>query len=352
MRLCGATGSTAINFNSEQAQSDDFVFLALFARMDTVAMAVAIALLFAIGLSGATAVLLLEGAPPGVAIGPNLSALGNILPGYSVSWMGSLIGATWAGVIGAVTGYLIATFWNFTHAVFTGLAALSYPRQRASAVRPLPETVPLQSDSTVGQLLSAVVRLNIYITAIGVGLGLGLLLFMGTNLSLALSQHPGRYWNLLGIFMPGYSATISGAWVGLLWGTIYGAISGSALAWSYARSLGARIEAQVIWDNVSLRQLRPPFLQISSHALGISLGAIAALQLIIATAWLVLRGTADKSVHAKLLHHYLPGYTVTLQGSLLGGLELFLLVYLSSALAGEMYNVVTRYRHKERSNNR
>jgi hypothetical protein len=59
-----------------------------------------------------------------------------------------------------------------------------------------------------------------------------------------------------------------------------------------------------------------------------------------------LRGTADQSIHAKLLANYLPGYTVSLQGSLLGGLELFVLVYLSSALVGETYNAVTRYRHK------
>jgi hypothetical protein len=101
-----------------------------------------------------------------------------------------------------------------------------------------------------------------------------------------------------------------------------------------------------MWDAASARQLRPPLLQISSHALGISLGAIAALQLVFATLWLVLRGTADESVHAKLLSNYLPGYTVTLQGSLLGGLELFLLVYLSSVLVGKIYNAVTRYRRK------
>lgn len=327
-------------------RSNDFVFMALFARMDTVAMSAAIALLFALGLAGATAVLLLLGAPPGVAIGSNLSALGNILPAYSVSWMGSLIGAAWAGVIGAVTGFLIAAFWNLAHLIFMGVAALSYPRQLPPAVRPQSETASLKSDSTDRQLLSAVVRLNVCISAIGVGLGLGLLLFMGTNLSLALSQHPGRYLNLLRVFMPGYLVSVGGAWVGLLWGSIYGAISGGTLAWLYARSLGATIPTQVMWDDASVRQLRPPLLQISGHALGIALGAVAALQLIFATVWLVLRGTADESVHAKLLSHYLPGYTVTLQGSLLGGLELFVLVYLSSALTGETYNAVTRYRHQ------
>ena len=232
--------------------------MALFARMDPVAMAAAIAVLLALGLTGATAALLLQGAPPGVPIGTNLSTLGNILPGYSVSWMGSLKGAAWAAVIGAAIGFLIAAFWNFAHFVFMGLAALSYPRHLTHPARPLSETIPLRSDSSDAQVLSAVVRLNVCISAVGVGLGLGLILFVGTNLSLALSQHPGRYLNLLGVFMPGYSASAGGAWIGLLWGAIYGAISGGALAWLYARSLGTRIMAQVVWDAASARQLRPP----------------------------------------------------------------------------------------------
>ena len=332
----------------ERTQSNDFVFMALFARMDNVAMAAAVSVLFALGLACATAVLLLLGAPPGVPIGPNLSALGNILPGYKVTWLGALIGAAWASLIGAITGFLIATFWNFAHVVFTGLSALSHPRQITNPANRQSKckTVSAESKPINEQLLSAAVRLNVWISALGVGLGLGLLLFLGTNLSVLVSQRPGRYLNLLGVFMPGYSASIGGAWIGLLWGTIYGAISGAALSWLYARSLGARLPTLVTWDNDSIRQLRPPTLHISGHALGIALGAVAALQIVLATSWLVLRGTADQSIHAKLLANYLPGYTVSLPGSLLGGLELFLLVYLSSALVGEIYNAVTRYRHQ------
>jgi hypothetical protein len=341
------SSNLAYSAEKEWTQSDDFVFMALFARMDNVAMAVAVSVLFALGLACATVVLLLLGAPPGIPIGSNLSALGNILAGYSVTWPGSLIGAAWAGSIGAITGFIIATFWNFAHVVFTGLSALSYPRGITYPTRRFQSsTVSTKPEPIDGQLLSKVVRLNIYISALGLGVGLGLLLFLGTNLSVALSQRPGRYLNLLGVFMPGYSASIGGAWIGLLWGMVYGGISGAALSWLYARSLGARLPALVMWDDDSTRQLRAPILHISSHALGMALGAVAALQIVLATSWLVLRGTAEQSVHAKLLANYLPGYTVTLQGSLLGGLELFLLVYLSSALVGETYNAVARSRHK------
>src|SRR5262249_21541393 len=91
-----------VMIEQERTQSNDFIFMALFARMDNIAIAAAVSLLFALGLPGATAVLLLLGASPGVPIGPNLSASGNILPGYSVTWLGSLIGAAWAGFIGAI----------------------------------------------------------------------------------------------------------------------------------------------------------------------------------------------------------------------------------------------------------
>src|SRR5262249_11963666 len=173
--------------DQEQSQSKDFIFMALFARMDTVAMAFAVSLLFALELGVATAVLILVGAPPGVPIGSNLSALGNILPGYSVTWFGCFIGAVWASIIGLVAGFLIATFWNFAHLVFTGLSALSSPRHITFSVRRSePATASLKLDSTDGQLLSAAVRLNVCISALGVGLGLGLLLFVGTNLAVSL----------------------------------------------------------------------------------------------------------------------------------------------------------------------
>src|SRR5205814_10593752 len=134
--------------------------------------------------------------------------------------------------------FLIATFWNFAHVGFTGLSALSYPRQIGGPAHRQSKykTVSAKSEPINGQLLSAAVRLNVWISALGLGLGFGLLLFLGTNMSVMLSQRPGRYLNLLGVFMPGYSASIGGAWVGLLWGTIYGAIFGYVLIWLHARN--------------------------------------------------------------------------------------------------------------------
>ena len=329
----------------EQADTNDHMLMALFARMDTVAMSIAVAVVFALGLALATAVLLVQGAPEGMPIGANLSALGNILPGYSVTWPGVLVGAAWAGVIGAITGFLAATIWNFAHLVFLGFLALDHPRH----ARSLPGSVgqaglntarPLGSVSEEQRLFSAAARLDVAIAALGAGLALGLLLFLATHISIGVSERPGRYLNLLGILMPGYSASSVGAWFGLLWGLIYGAVSGGAIAWFYVRSIGANLPRLVIWDETAVRGLRPPVLRISSYALGIALGAVAAIQLVLSTLWLVLRGTADESVHANLLSHYLPGYAVSVPGSLLGGLELFLLLYLFASVIGAAYNAI------------
>lgn len=318
----------------DQVDSDDLMLMALFARMDTVAMSIAVAAVFALGLALATAVLLVQGAPEGVPIGPNLSALGNILPGYSVTWPGVFVGAACAGVIGAITGFFAATIWNFAHIVFLGLVALERPRQVMSS--------PGQEGSVSEdrKLFSAAARLNVAIAAVGAGLALGLLLFLATHISLGVANRPGRYLNLLGVFMPGYSASPVGAWLGLLWGFIYGGASGAAIAWFYVRNLGANLSRLVIWDETAVRGLRAPVLRISGNALGIAVGAVAAVQLVLSTLWLVLRGTADESGHAKLLSHYLPGYSVSFPGSLLGGLEFFVFLYLFALLVAVTYNAI------------
>jgi len=61
---------------------------------------------------------------------------------------------------------------------------------------------------------------------------------------------------------------------------------------------------------------------------------------------LVLRGTADESVHAILLVNYLPGYSISLAGSLIGAFELFVLTWLMSLLFSGIYNRLAAARDK------
>lgn len=104
--------------------SADELTLNLFATFDTLAFVVASACVAALVMFLATAILLVAGPAPGHPVGPHLSALMPFWPGYSVTWVGAAIGAFYAAIGGALIGFVIAVFWNLSHIVIVGLAAL------------------------------------------------------------------------------------------------------------------------------------------------------------------------------------------------------------------------------------
>lgn len=79
------------------------------ARLHARAWGVAIGLVLAVGLFAATNILVLQG---GAEVGPHLAMLGIFLPGYSVTFAGSLIGFVYAFVIGYALGRLMAALYN------------------------------------------------------------------------------------------------------------------------------------------------------------------------------------------------------------------------------------------------
>lgn len=95
---------------------------AAFARLGVVALAVAMGCVFALGLWFATAVLLMKDTPSSVPVGPHLALLSNFLPGYSVSWSGSLLGAFYAFMIGCGFGAIVAAVWNVAHHIYFVIA--------------------------------------------------------------------------------------------------------------------------------------------------------------------------------------------------------------------------------------
>ena len=107
---------------TEPTQQEKSVLAAVFAKMDVIAMAAATGTVFAFGLFLATAILLLQNVPADYPVGPHLETLTDYLPGYSVSWGGSVIGAFYGLLMGSLLGFLMAAIWNFTH--FLALAAL------------------------------------------------------------------------------------------------------------------------------------------------------------------------------------------------------------------------------------
>jgi len=98
--------------------ADKAILMAAFAKMDAVALAVAVGTTWALMLLLATAILLIKGAPSGGEVGGHLELLGIYLPGYRVSWGGGVLGAFYVWLIGAITGFMLALLWNMTHYLY------------------------------------------------------------------------------------------------------------------------------------------------------------------------------------------------------------------------------------------
>ena len=90
-------------------QSQDRTLQDAMLQLNGRAWGIAIGLMLAMGLFVATNLLVLKGGP---LVGPHLNLLGVYLPGYRVSFVGSLIGFVYAFVIGYAIGRLIGMVYN------------------------------------------------------------------------------------------------------------------------------------------------------------------------------------------------------------------------------------------------
>jgi hypothetical protein len=150
---------------------------------------------------------------------------------------------------------------------------------------------------------------------------------------------------LIGVFLPGYHANgWAGALAGMFWGVVLGALFGAGIYRLNARHVLAKIDELVIRERSSVDFPRA-VLRLDGGSLGIAIGLIGALGLITTTNLLVARGTAAQSVHARLLSEVLPGYAVSPLGSVVGAIELFVVLYLCCRLFVAIYNAVAARRH-------
>jgi hypothetical protein len=189
------------------------------------------------------------------------------------------------------------------------------------------------------ELLNRGIRFNTVLTGVVMGLGAGLGIFLLTHLSLLVTgAQAGQYLDLLGIILPGYSVSAAGAWFGLLWGFVFGGLSGGFIYYMYARTIGPQIVTAIALGSDARQPVVFPTLRISGHALGTALGCLMALQLYGVTLWLILRGTAHQSPHAALLVNYFPGYSVSYVGGLLGAAYIFAFTYVFSQILAGVYN--------------
>lgn len=97
------------------ARVPDEVLIQAFARLDKLALGLAMGLISSLAIFFATIFLLIKG---GNQIGPNLALLGQFFIGYTVTWKGSMIGAGYGFVFGFMLGWLIALLRNTFVAIY------------------------------------------------------------------------------------------------------------------------------------------------------------------------------------------------------------------------------------------
>lgn len=197
------------------------------------------------------------------------------------------------------------------------------------------------------KLLYAAIRFNSFMLGITGGILTAGIMYFATIASLAKwGDQSGNYLGLLAVFFPGYSVSSGGAWIGAFWGFVYASVFFSLSYRLYGRVLGTRIADLLLSTAPSDNPvLKPSILRLHGVSLGTALGAMAALGLFCSTSWLVLRGTANESVHAALLSNYIPGYSVSILGGLVGALQMFVVVFVGALVLAAVYNKVVEMRH-------
>jgi hypothetical protein len=78
--------------------------------------------------------------------------------------------------------------------------------------------------------------------------------------------------------------------------------------------------------------------RLNARAGGFAFGLLLGFGLFFATLILVLRGGPDAGQHLRLLRVFLPGYSVSFAGSLIGFVYLFVFGYALGRVIGSMYN--------------
>lgn len=88
------------------------------------------------------------------------------------------------------------------------------------------------------------------------------------------------------------------------------------------------------------RALRATLVRLNARAWGIAIGLLVGGGLFVATLVLVLRGGPNMGQHLSLLRVYLPGFSVSLGGSVIGLIYGFVIGYALGRMIGTVYNRV------------
>lgn len=183
--------------------SDHDVIHRQLSRINARAWGIATGLILGVGLCVATNILVARG---GANVGQHLGRLGQLLPGYSVSFVGSLAGL----IYGFVIGY--------------GLGRVIGPRS------PLTRIGERSANDHV--------RINGKQWGLTIGAAAGIALFAVTNvLTLKGGAHPGALLEHLHIYLPGFSVDFVGSLIGLAYMLGIGFVIGELIASVYNRAV-------------------------------------------------------------------------------------------------------------------
>lgn len=92
------------------------------------------------------------------------------------------------------------------------------------------------------------------------------------------------------------------------------------------------------------RSLELRIYRMGSLVNGVVLGVVCGAVLFAMTAWLLIKGGAVIGPRLALLGQFLPGYTVTWSGSLIGLLYGLLIGFIIGSGASWLYNLISRLR--------
>ena len=191
----------------------------------------------------------------------------------------------------------------------------------------------------------ALVRFNSHVMGLTAGLIAAVGLFAATLLLLIQGgENVGGMLNLLHNFFPGYSVTVSGAFVGAAWAGLGFYLIGAI----FARAYGPWLLRHVRRESGSPEQggdLGRRVALLSPLPVAVTAGALLALGLFAAHNWLLFRSEPGQDLaHLRLLGNYLPGYGTDLPGSLVGAFWVFLYGFAAVLGAAWIYNTVATAR--------
>lgn len=85
-------------------------------------------------------------------------------------------------------------------------------------------------------------------------------------------------------------------------------------------------------------ELERALARLNERAWGVAMGLLLGLGLLIATLFLVIKGGQNVGAHLGLLGIFLPGYRVSVLGSLIGFVYAFVIGYAFGRMIGLIYN--------------